>query len=203
MRTYRKQKSSASSKEENNKASLLHSKRLWLPLIILLSVTVAALSVLLVLEANGVLYGFGCAPKQPPTVHGSASPPIDGVRRTEGEFDYVILQDGTAELAFFHNTKGETKVTVPSKIGGYNVSSIGDECFWLTAVSSVTVPEGVTSIGISAFEKCYYLEEIVLPSTLQTVATDAFSECSALHSVSFPGSFSDISVGSGNDRLLR
>ena len=48
------------------------------------------------------------------------------------------------------------------------------------ALKSITIPEGVTSIGESAFYDCSLLESVVLPSTLVTINESAFNNCSVL-----------------------
>ena len=56
----------------------------------------------------------------------------------------------------------------------------------------VTVPDGVTSIGNWAFDKCSGLTSITLPEGLTSIGNWAFDECSGLTSVSIPGSVTSI-----------
>lgn len=198
MRTYRKTDRTA--KADAPRHSPLYDKRIMIPIIALLSAAIVALAVLLALDSSGLLYG--ASEQKPSDVIGSAAPPIDGALISDGVFQYVLLTDGTAELAYYGGV-GAGAVTVPSELGGYKITSIGNDCFWLSGVTSVVIPEGVTSIDKGAFEKCYYLETLTLPSSLVTVATDAFSECFSLQTVVFSGERGSLAVGSGNDRLLR
>ena len=55
------------------------------------------------------------------------------------------------------------------------------------SASSVTVPDGVYSIGTSAFEGNKKLTSVTLPSTVYSVGDRAFYGCSALRSVSGTG----------------
>ena len=46
-------------------------------------------------------------------------------------------------------------VNIPSKVIGYNVTKIGHNAFnFCKNLTSVTIPNSVTSIGISAFRSC-------------------------------------------------
>ncbi len=57
-----------------------------------------------------------------------------------------------------------------------------------TSVASIKIPDGVTSIGMYAFQGCQELTEVKLPSTILNIGEDAFSYCSDLTEVTIPGS---------------
>lgn len=59
--------------------------------------------------------------------------------------------------------------------------------FASTALESISLPEGLTSIGEGTFSSCYSLQEIVIPSTVTYIGIDAFSYCKALETVTFTG----------------
>lgn len=203
----------AKNKNKKNKKTKLkqfqdaiHNKRIMLPILAFLTVAVLTLTVLLILDATGILYatdvsdGFN---KDSTSVSSSAAKPIDGELLTEGDYKYVLLTDGTAELCFYSDTYATT-VTVPSEIGGYPVSSIGEECFvWMPALNEVIISEGITNIAENAFEGCSYLYTVSLPSTLKTIADNAFLDCYSILDVTFNGSASSLSVGSGNSYLKK
>ena len=54
------------------------------------------------------------------------------------------------------------------------------------------MPEGVKSIGSSAFAKCANLKKVVLPKGLQEIGSLAFYECPALEEVWIPESVKEI-----------
>lgn len=59
-------------------------------------------------------------------------------------------------------------------------------------LTSVTLPSGLTSIGTSAFKKCWNLASVTFPSSLVTIGGSAFSECPNLASVTFPSGLTSI-----------
>ena len=56
----------------------------------------------------------------------------------------------------------------------------------------VTVPEGVTSIGDSAFRCCSRLTSITLPDSVTSIGGEAFSGCSSLTSITLPDGVTSI-----------
>ena len=60
------------------------------------------------------------------------------------------------------------------------------------ASGSITVPEGITAIGDSAFDYCYNLTSISLPASLTTIGDSAFAYCNKLTSISLPASLTTI-----------
>ncbi len=50
------------------------------------------------------------------------------------------------------------------------------------------IPNGVSTIGISSFINCYYLESIDIPETVTRIEDDAFHRCIRLKSVTIPSS---------------
>ena len=59
-------------------------------------------------------------------------------------------------------------------------------------IKSVSISEGVTSIGNYAFRNCSSLSEISIPEGLKTIGGYAFSSCSNLSSISLPDSLTTI-----------
>lgn len=191
--------------QESTFVKIINDKRIMLTAIAVLSVAVIALAVLLVLDSTGALYPDTVDPDDSSnsSVSGSAAPPVDGTILTDGDYEYVLLTDGTAELRYFKNSNA-TELTVPASVGGYSVSSIGSECYvWMLKLTDVTISEGIKSIDSSAFEGCGALISLTLPSTLETIADNAFLNCSALVDVKFQGSKDAVSIGVGNDHLKR
>ena len=53
-------------------------------------------------------------------------------------------------------------------------------------VENLIIPEGVTSIGESAFYYCQALENVTIPDSMISIGAYAFSECSSLKNITLP-----------------
>ena len=72
------------------------------------------------------------------------------------------------------------------------VTSIGDSAFeGCTGLTSVTIPNGVTSIGDSAFYGCTSLTSVTIPNSVTSI-NGAFEGCTSLTSVTIPNSVTSI-----------
>lgn len=79
---------------------------------------------------------------------------------------------------------------VISGTGGMNIVPWQPD--YVNDITKVTIEEGVTSVGNSAFSGCTNLTEVSLPSTLTTIGDSAFQGCTALTSMDFPASMTSI-----------
>ena len=50
-------------------------------------------------------------------------------------------------------------------------------------LNSVSVKQGVTTIGATAFRNCINITEVNLPDSIEQIGTDAFSQCKALQNI--------------------
>ena len=67
------------------------------------------------------------------------------------------------------------------------VTSIGASAFsGCSSLASVVIPEGVTSIGDEAFYYCQSLTSVVIPEGVTSIGGEAFKYCSSLTSVVIP-----------------
>ena len=90
-----------------------------------------------------------------------------------------------------------TKLTTVTFSEGSLLTSIGDLAFHETALSSIDIPDGVTSIGESAFS---YIEdagftEITIPASVTTIGNYAFIHCTNLTTVTFSAGSLLTSIG--------
>ena len=60
------------------------------------------------------------------------------------------------------------------------------------SINSVTIPEGVASIGDDAFCECTDLISIIIHDRVTSIGNYAFSSCSSLKSIDIPNSVTSI-----------
>lgn len=73
-----------------------------------------------------------------------------------------------------------------------------------SSLTSITIPDSVTSIGKYAFYECSGLTSVTIPNSVTSIGAWAFSGCSGLKTVFYAGTeeqWKAISIGSDNSRL--
>lgn len=70
-------------------------------------------------------------------------------------------------------------ITIPAEIDGKPVTEIADRAFEGSRVRSVTVSEGVRTIGWFAFYGCSSLASVTLPRSVSSIGYSAFDGCAA------------------------
>ena len=84
-----------------------------------------------------------------------------------------------------------TSITIPN-----SVTSIGDWAFcYCDSLTIITIPDSVTSIGYKAFENCNGLTSVVIPDSVTSIGDHAFLGCSGLTSITIPDSVTSIGIG--------
>ncbi len=84
-----------------------------------------------------------------------------------------------------------TSVTVEDGVTSIGVSAF----FYCPSLTSVTIAGSVTSIGESAFGYCTSLTSVTIPKGVTSIGEMAFNNCSSLTSVIIPDSVTNISYG--------
>ena len=95
----------------------------------------------------------------------------------------VVITGGTViEYGAFYKCNNLTSILLPEC-----VTSIGNYAFsGCSSLTSIVLPECVTSIGNYAFSGCSSLTSIVLPECVTSIGNYAFSGCSSLTSIVLP-----------------
>ena len=134
------------------------------------------------------------------------------------------LSGGQAKNVYTTNTSITGTLTIPSSLDGYDVVSIGNGSRTVlyqtssttnTRITSIEIPETVTTINAYAFSRftklenisgmenitsisnyvfqnCTSLKNITLPSNLKTIGNSTFNGCTALAEVNFPEGLTSI-----------
>lgn len=100
--------------------------------------------------------------------------------------------------AIFNKDKTVLYTAIP--LTSYNIPSTvreleSDAFSAQTNMTSITMSEGLTSIGRSAFSSCYKLEQLVIPSTVRSIDARAFHGCSALNKINIPQGIKSLADG--------
>ena len=104
----------------------------------------------------------------------------------DGDFTYELIDSGT-NVSITKYTGTGSNVTIPSTIGGKNVTSIGNFSFEsCKSVTTITIPNSVTSIGMYAFMLCSSLTTITIPDSVTSIGMYAFQLCSSLATITIP-----------------
>ena len=107
-------------------------------------------------------------------------------------FDFEFTPDNTAVIVK-HYRGAAADVTIPSRYKGKPVTVIDPVAFYNnSAVTSVTIPDSVTSIRDSAFLFCSQLTNISIPNSVTAIGSFAFDGCTKLESITLPSSLSTI-----------
>ena len=64
--------------------------------------------------------------------------------------------------------------------------------YYCTFLTSITIPNSVTSIGKSAFKECRALTSITIPNSVTSIGNEAFGSCTSLTSITIPDSVMSI-----------
>ncbi|MBR0540851.1 MAG: leucine-rich repeat protein, partial [Clostridia bacterium] len=71
---------------------------------------------------------------------------------TDGDWEYTVSNNEATVTGY---TGSLTDIDIPSALGGYPVTKIGNSAFsGKTTLTSVTIPDSVLTIGNSAFYNC-------------------------------------------------
>ena len=170
-------------------------------LLAILIALLAALSVQTVAFADGEMMPLQPASTQSETSSGTAVPVGDTIK--VGGINYTVLAvpsgGETGEVKVGRNQDASGAITIPATIthgeNTYTVTSIGDDAFASCHITSVDIPDSVTSIGGFAFRYCTGLTSVTIPGSVTSIGGYAFGGCSSLTEVTIPDSVTSIGIG--------
>lgn len=102
----------------------------------------------------------------------------------EGDYEYILMADGTAEILQYNGDGGN--VIIPDTLGGVKVTKINGAFFECSNLTDVTIPEGVTIIDGNTFSNCSNLRNVIIPKSIMEIGWGAFYGCSSLTSITIP-----------------
>ena len=124
----------------------------------------------------------------------SGNPAVEDAAKdaaNEQLFDFEFIPNNTAVIVKKYNGTA-ADVTIPSHYKGKPVTMIDHAAFHDSAVTSVTIPDSVTSIPDDAFAFCSQLTNISIPNSVTFIGFSAFNSCTSLKSITLPSSLSTI-----------
>lgn len=93
---------------------------------------------------------------------------------SESDFTYEPTDGGVLLMGW--SGEGKT-LAIPQTLGGQAVVAIADGAFRDHALVSVTLPDGVKTIGWFAFAGCYALRNVTVPASVSSIGYGAFDRC--------------------------
>jgi hypothetical protein len=113
----------------------------------------------------------------------------------QAQFDYMDNGNGTCTIV---NPEGHIfvgAVAIPATINGLTVTAFSTEVFEADEVlTSVTIPDSVSSIPDQAFESCVSLSSVAMGCGIRSIGNYSFAGCNNLSSVTIPGRVTSIGV---------
>lgn len=115
---------------------------------------------------------------------------------TEGQYVFTLREDNTtyaiAENAA--NKPSAAEVTLPLKVGPYDVTAVARRGFTSSSFTKLTIPEGYTDIVENAFYGNTSLVVVNFPTTLKAIDANAFLDASSLTVVWFSEGLETIGI---------
>ena len=110
---------------------------------------------------------------------------------------FTVSRERGGDVTVTAYNGSNNNITLPTKVTyndtEYNITVVGSNVLKKLAGMedvdiTVTIPEGYTTIGNNAFEKCYGLKSITIPGSVTNVYYNAFDNCKNLATVNFADS---------------
>lgn len=115
-----------------------------------------------------------------------------------GRFTYRVVGETIEIIDYPKDLPGE--VEIPAEIDGKPVTAITglgdpdefDGAFAFSEISSVTIPDSVTTIGNEAFGACFNLTSVTIPDSVTHIGDSAFYQSNGITSVAIGSSVTSI-----------
>ena len=109
---------------------------------------------------------------------------VDGYTYTYSVTDGKVTIGTGETVKTAVSPKPTGRLTVPSELGGYPVTGLGESAFYnCTGLTDVTIPNGVTHIGPRAFSCCSGLVNVTIGSGVTSIEPYVFPSCVNLRNI--------------------
>ena len=114
------------------------------------------------------------------------------LKASEG-LEYTLSDEGTYYIVSEIGTCTDTDIVIPEEYNGLPVKKIAAYAFkGYTSLTSITIPDSVTSIGNGAFSDCSSLTSVKIGNGVTDISSWTFYNCSNLTSVTLGNSVTSI-----------
>ena len=105
----------------------------------------------------------------------------------------TVKSIGRSAFQYAGSTAGNFSITFNTSS---QLESIGPSAFQQSALTTITPPDGLTTIGENAFINCDKIEEVkLLSSSLTDIGANAFSGCKLLETIHFASNYNGLKIG--------
>ncbi len=102
--------------------------------------------------------------------------------KVDGFYTYTVLDGKATIIDVDESISGD--VVIPSTLGGFPVTAIGDKAFqYCKKLKSIVVPDFIESMGTYVFSDCYTLESFVLSEKITQIPEATFFSCYSLKEI--------------------
>ncbi len=114
----------------------------------------------------------------------------------DSDYTYELNSNNQAVITSYQGTSSD--ILIPNSIDDYKVIGIKAHAFDENRnntngknLKSVTISEGITSVGDFAFVDCNNLESVILPETLTSLGEQTFLNCNKLNQINVPSNLKE------------
>ena len=122
---------------------------------------------------------------------------VDTANTAYSSVNGVLFNKEKTKLIRYPIGKADTSYSIPD-----GVTSIGDSAFYrCSSLTSITIPDGVTRIDSNAFQYCRSLTSITIPDSVTYISAEAFDGCDSLKAAYYLGfseQWAEVSIAWGN-----
>lgn len=104
--------------------------------------------------------------------------------KDDNKLTFELNEDGKSYYVASCDSAVSGELIIPATYNGLPVTGIADFAFHLLEnLTSVTIPDSITTIGYAAFAHCEKLTNLTIPASVTTMEMSAFSGCTGLTSL--------------------